>query len=222
MMMQQKLKNLYQQIDHCQFCQSSQNPLQHIHGFGVASPKFMLILINPTHRNLSAGQNYQGARFPFVGVQQFWQVLAKGGLISQKIADQLPKRSDWQIPHTKMLQQELLKQELFITNVVKCCYDHSYYPAKEVINKQLNFLRQEIQIVKPAQILAFGTLVFKILTGRSIILKEFWKNSVIQKVDREIISGLNIATMPVYFPVGRGNPVKAIKILQRIKSCRTK
>jgi uracil-DNA glycosylase len=223
-MMQQKLKNLYQQIDSCRFCKKSKNYLQHIHGFGAARPKFMLILINPTHRNLTADPTYQGARFPFVGVRQFWQVLAKGGFTSQTIADQLPKRSSWKILHTQILQQELLQKRLFITNVVKCCYNHSNYPAKVVIAHQINYLRQEIQIVRLRKIIAFGALVYKILTSQNIILKNYWQNYPLKKTDKEIISGLNIPTVPVYFPVGRGNPAKAIQVIhkiQKIKGCET-
>ncbi|MEW6407467.1 MAG: uracil-DNA glycosylase family protein [Patescibacteria group bacterium] len=235
--MDNKLINLYQKIDKCPFCSPSRqnfggggkslkNPLQHIHGFGTISPKFMLILINPTYRNISSNPKYIGPRFPFIGVRQFWKVLGDAGLINKKIACKLPKRQDWSKTHTKQIQNELLKNKLFLTNIVKCCYNHSSYPDKRVIEAQLRFLKEEIKIVRPKKIIAFGALVFKILTGESIHLSNYWNNisrlcpstsSGLRSKYNENISGLNIKVLPCYFPIGRGNPNKAINYLKRIK-----
>jgi hypothetical protein len=124
-MKNEKLGKLYKRVDHCKFCKTAGNNLQHIHGYGVMNPKLMLVLVNPTYRNLSSDPEYKSARFPFIGVRQFWKVLAGGGLISKTAAYDLPLRSNWKRGHTEKLQRELLKNKLFLTNMVKCCYDHS-------------------------------------------------------------------------------------------------
>lgn len=89
-----KLIELYKEVDRCKFCKKDRNKLQHIHGFGAMKPNLMLVLINPTHRNLSSHRKYTGPRFPFVGVRQFWQVLAEGNLIDKKITNNLPLKSE--------------------------------------------------------------------------------------------------------------------------------
>lgn len=213
-MKSQKLKNIYERVDECKFCKAEDNLLQHIHGFGASNPKLMLILINPTYRNISSDPAYRGARFPFIGVRQFWKVLADGGLIDKKIAYNLPVRTGWKSEHTKQIQKELIGNKLFLTNIVKCCYGHSLYPQNKVIADQLKLLAEEIKIVRPKTIVAFGGLVYKTLTGRNIKLAEYWKGREKGK-NFEIISGLKIPVIPCYFPIGRGNPKKAAEVMKK-------
>lgn len=215
-MINSKLKKLYQEADRCRFCRADKNPLQHILAYGALKPKLMLILVNPTHRNLSSAPGYQGPRFPFIGVRQFWKVLAAGGLINKKITDFLPLKSAWDDKHTEQLQRELIKNKLYLTNVVKCCYSHSAYPKPKVIAEQLKILAEEIRIVKPKKIIAFGALVYKVLTGENIKFSDYWATGHQREVVAENISGLNIPVVPVYFPIGRGNPKKAAAVLNKI------
>lgn len=210
-----KLQKLYAQVDNCKFCKIDRNVLQHIHGFGVLNAKLMLVLVNPTYRNLSSDPEYKGVRFPFIGVRQFWKVLADGGLINKKVAYNLPLRKDWQKKQTELIKNELIRHKFFLTNIVKCCYSHSAYPDKRVIAEQLKLLADEINIVRPKKIIAFGGLVFKTLTGKSIKLSEYWKKRGTGK-SREVISGLKVLTEPCYFPIGRGNPNKSAEILRKL------
>lgn len=207
-------------MDHCRFCKSGGNKLQHIHGFGAMNPRLMLILINPTYRNLSSDPRYRGPRFPFIGVRQLWRVLADGGFLSKSIAYSLPPRNGWQMEDTKKIQNELLRNKIFLTNVVKCCYSDSRYPKPEVIKDQVKILAEEIRMVKPKNIVAFGSLVYKILTERNIKLSSYRANAQGRRVYFENISGLSVPVIPSYFPVGRGNPRKAIMILKRVKTQR--
>lgn len=213
-MINNKLQKLYQQIDRCLFCKKEGNTLQHIHGYGVLRPRLMFVLINPTYRNISSDPQYRGDRFPFLGVRQFWRVLADGGLVNRKIAFGLPRRLEWTRTHTEQIKNELVKNKFFLTNIVKCCYCHSAYPHQKVITNQLKLLGQEIDIVKPEKIVAFGGLVYKTLTRETIKLSDYWKNG--NKKSAEILSGLHVPVTPCYFPIGRGNPRKAIKILKKL------
>ena len=213
-MVSRKLQILYERVDGCKFCKTDKNLLQHIHGFGSLNPKLMLILVNPTYRNLSSSPEYKGARFPFIGVRQFWKVLADGGLIDKNIAYGLPLRKDWGNEYTKQIKRELIHNKLFLTNVVKCCYNHSVYPNSEVIKDQLKILAEEIRIIKPRKIIAFGGFVYKALIGKDIKLSEYW-NCGKKENDFEIISGLSVLVQPCYFPVGRGNPRRAAEILRK-------
>ena len=202
------LQRLYAEVDACAFCKKAKNPLAHIHGYGVIRPRLMLVLVNPTYRNISAHAGYRGPRFPFLGVRQFWNILADGGLIAKH---DLPLRAEWSADHTAKIQKELVKNKLFLTNIVKCCYNHSEYPPKEVVEAQKKLLAQEISLVRPQRIVAFGALVYKTLTGKDIKLSDP------PKVEQsETISALNIPVSACYFPIGRGSPTKAIKILKQL------
>jgi len=197
-MTNEKLRELYKRMDvSCRFCKASKNKLQHIYGFGAIKPRLMLILVNPTYRNLSSAPDYNGPRFPFIGVRQFWRVLADGRLISKKVAYSLPLRSEWNREHTEAVQKELIKNRIFLTNIVKCCYNHANYPPRKVIEDQLRILEEEVSIVKPKQIIAFGELVFKTLTNKLPLL--------------------DMLVTRCYFPIGRGNPKKAAEVLRKLK-----
>jgi hypothetical protein len=209
-----ELQKLYLSVDKCKFCKKDKNPLQHIHGFGALKPNLMLILINPTYRNLSSDPKYTGIRFPFIGVRQFWKVLADGGLINEKIAYSLPLRSEWRDEHTEEIKKELINNKLFLTNIVKCCYNHGFYPKKEVVEEQLKILREEIRIVKPKRIIAFGAFTYKTLTGKNIKLSNY-KNTL--EIVSERISGLEIQTIPCYFPIGQGSPKKSAEMMKKIQ-----
>jgi len=214
-MRSERLEKLYRRVDRCKLCKAAGNKLHHIHGFGAGRPRWMLVLVNPTYRNLSSSTEYRGPRFPFIGVRQFWRVLADGGLIDKNTASDLPLRSAWTARHTKQLQQELIRNDLFLTNLVKCCYQHSEYPKSRVLENQLPFLAEEIRIVKPKKIVAFGGLVYKVLTARSIKLSEYW-TSAHSGGEVERISGLSVDVLPCYFPIGRGKPHMAAKVLRRL------
>lgn len=177
----------------------------------------MLILVNPTYRNLSSDPKYKGVRFPFIGVRQFWKVLADAGLIDRKVACGLPLRKDWQEKYTEQIKGELVRNKLFLTNLVKCCYDHSVYPDGKVVKDQIKLLAEEIGVVSPKKIVAFGGLVYKTLTGKNTKLSDCLDNSKTEK-SKDILSGLNIITEPCYFPIGRGNPKKAAEILRNISA----
>jgi uracil-DNA glycosylase len=208
------LENLYARVDQCTFCKEMRNTLQHIHGYGLKNPRYMLVLINPTHRNLSSQPGYIGPRFPFIGVRQFWNVLGGGGLIGKAITQDLPLRNKWTADHTSLLQKELEKNKLFLTNIVKCCYPHGDYPSQEVIDAQKSILQEEIRFIKPKQIIAFGGLTFKTLTGENIKLSEYWLKK--DRTFNESLSGLNIPITPCYFPIGRGSPKKAAQALRNM------
>lgn len=210
------LDNLYKKVDNCKFCKRQNNQLNHIFGFGAIKPKFMFILINPTYRNLSSDKNYVGLRFPFIGVRQFWRVLADGGIISKKVAYKLPLRKEWGKDDTNNVKNEILKNEIFVTNIVKCCYNHSAYPSKEIIKQQLKIVGEEIKIVKPKRILAFGLLTYKVLTGSEIKISSAINNPNKFK-NNEILSKLNVPVIPCYFPIGRGNPKKASIMLNHLR-----
>jgi uracil-DNA glycosylase len=209
------LASLYERMDACARCRAVRNPLRHVLGAGAMRPDWMLVLVNPTSRNISSRHSYRGPRFPFIGVRQFWQVLAQGGFMDRALAAGLPPRAAWSLRHTETVQRALVKQRLFLTNAVKCCSDRGDYPSPEVLREGQRLLAEEIRIVRPRRIIAFGALVHRTLAGLPVSLTRYWAAAE-RPPFHENISGLRIPIVPCFFPIGRGSPSKAAAALRKL------
>jgi len=217
----QELLKIYKEFDNCQRCKKENNPLSHILGGGkFIKPRFLFLFINPTHLNISSHKNYQGQRrYPFIGVRYFYRLLSKAGFVDKKLVDNIYKRG-WQIEDEYRIEQSLTENEVYITNLVKCTQLHPDNPTKVIIEENLPLLKEEINIVSPRYLVAFGKLVFKVLTNEDILLKECLKRikddtyHPFQSID---ILGKQYDVLPCYFPIGRGRPRQALQILKYIK-----
>jgi len=215
-----KLQNLFDEIENCPFCARKKNPYKHILGGGrFQKPKFFFIFINPTHLNISAHQNYEGKlRFPFIGVKYFWRFLSEVGLFSNDLVRKL-YQGGWKIEYENLIETELVKNSLYLTNLVKCTKNNPSPPSKEEIQRGLIFLKKEISIVDPKYIVTFGILPFYALTGKKVLLKEVERLSIENDIpffSPIKIDGKSYKIFPCYFPVGRGNPKKSASLLKRI------
>ncbi|OGY58498.1 MAG: hypothetical protein A3H06_02135 [Candidatus Colwellbacteria bacterium RIFCSPLOWO2_12_FULL_44_13] len=210
-----KLEELYQTFDACPLCVKEHNKLQHILGVGkTKNPNWMFVLINPTYRNISSAPNYKGPRFPFIGVKDFWNVLYRAQLISEDLIERINNK-DWGDTTKEKVRSEFMKKSIYLTNLVKCSANHSDYPSRERIDEQLKLFKKELRIVNPKKIVSFGLLPFEELTGVKIKLKDYWKNTNLQSFS-VTVSDKTYPIIPCYFPVGRGNPQKAVEILTKI------
>lgn len=212
------IKKLYQRFDKCSRCRQEKNPLLHILGGGkFIKPRFCFVFINPTHLNLSSHQDYQGQRrFPFIGVRYFYRLLAEAGFADQKIVDNIYQRG-WQIEDEDKVEQSLARNNVYITNIVKCTQAHPESPTKEFISQDFSLFSQEIKLVSPKYIVAFGKLVIKTLTKQDVRLNNYLEAKSYQSLESVKIVNKVYPVLPCFFPVGRGNPKKAIKILSYIK-----
>lgn len=216
-----ELSALYDEFDNCERCREENNPFLHVLGGGkFRNPKFLFLFINPTYLNISSHRDYGGKRrYPFVGVRYFYRLLSEAGFVEKEIIKEIYQRG-WQIGDDNRIEQSLVKNKVYITNLVKCTQSHPQNPSKKVIRKNFSLLEKEINIVSPRYIVAFGTLVFKILTNKNILLRDCLKK--LDNNDYEFFQSIDILgkkynVFPCYFPVGRGNPTGALKILEYVK-----
>lgn len=84
---------------------------------------------------------------------------------------------------------------------------------------------KEIEIVQPEYIVTFGLIPFERLTGKKIKLSEHYldinKNKKLKFYELKINSfktTSKIKVIPCYFPVGRGNPRRAVEILKMVNA----
>ena len=217
-----KLKSIYDKFDNCPRCKKEKNNLNHILGGGkFKNPKFLFLFINPTYHNISSHKNYSGnRRYPFIGVRYFWKLFTEVGFINKDIIDDI-YGNGWQIEHENKIENNLVKSEIYISNLVKCTQPHPVNPTRNVIEQDSPLLKEEIKIVNPKYIIAFGKLTVKIITGLDVRLSDYLND--IETGEYKALKSINILdkrykVLPCFFPVGRGNSSKALKTLKYIKA----
>jgi len=216
------LKKIYKKFDNCERCKRENNPYLHVLGGGkFKNPKFLFLFINPTHLNISSHKDYKGKRrYPFVGVRYFYRLLSEAGFVSKDIVENIYKNG-WQVEHEYKIEDSLAANGAYLTNLIKCTQVHPENPTKDIIKEDLPLLKEEINIVSPKYIITFGKLPFKFMTNREIRLKDCLDK--LSKGKYRSFKSINILgktyeILPCYFPVGRGNPNKALEVLKYIKS----
>ncbi len=55
----------------------------------------------------------------------------------------------WRIEHEKIIEENLRKKRIYITNLVKCTQSHSMNPSPGTISAELESLQKEVQIINP-------------------------------------------------------------------------
>jgi len=217
----EKLSKIYREFDNCERCKKENNTLLHILGGGkFQNPKYLFLFINPTHLNLSSHRDYKGKRrYPFIGVRYFYLALSEAGFLDKKIVNDIYKKG-WQIDDESRIEQSLINNDIYITNLVKCTKYNSESPNKDIIKQDFPLLQREINIVSPKYIVTFGKIPLRMITGKDIRLKDFLKR--IRENSYQAIKSINVLgkiykVLPCYFPVGRGNRQGALEILSYIR-----
>ncbi len=165
-------------------------------------PKLALLFINPTARNVSSDPAWEGPRYPFIGTLQVWRVFARAGLMPEKYG-RLAKE-DWTEEFARRTEAELARRGIYITNVVKETKADATLPTSAEIREALPALLEELGEVRPERIVAMGLIPFRALKGESVLLREDAGKEFLAKI------------VACYFPVGRGNPRRAVEILARL------
>ena len=217
----QKLLEIYKEFDNCERCRKDNNLLLHILGGGrFQNPQFLFLFINPTHLNLSSHRDYKGKRrYPFIGVRYFYRLLSEAGFLDKKIINDIYRRG-WQIDDESRIEQSLINNSVYMTNLVKCTKYDPESPSKNIIKQDFPLLQKEINIVLPRYIVAFGKLPLRMITGKDIRLKdclERTRNNSYQPIKSINVLGKIYKVFPCYFPVGRGNRRGALEILSYIR-----
>ncbi len=197
------------------------NELQPILGGGAIKPKFMIVFINPTKRNISSDPNWKGKRFPFIGRKRPWIEFERAGLIDDSLMDHiLNNENNWDYEFTDKMYDYLSEKGLFITNIVKNTGHNADLPKSDQIKLYLPSFLKEIELVDPKYIITFGLIPFGALVNETIGLKKYYKEVVSTNNVRFysiIVNGKEYKVIPCLYPIGRGNPKQAVEMLRIIK-----
>lgn len=215
------LNELWEEVERINKENFPNNNLNPILGNGkLKNPKIMFVFINPTAKNISSSSTWKGPRFPFIGTKQIWRIFHKAGMFDSDLLSYIEDNKEWSLDFTNNVLDYLINNSYYITNIVKWTGHDATLPNSEKIKLFLPILEKEIEIVKPEFIVTFGLIPFENLTKTKIKLSDYYLKMMKDKkpsyFERKFGSH-NTKIIPCYFPVGRGDPKKAVDILRLIK-----
>ncbi|MDR2524371.1 MAG: hypothetical protein LBC95_02400 [Candidatus Nomurabacteria bacterium] len=178
-------------------------------------PKLMLIFMNPTGANIASRPDWHGIRAPWIGTKNIWKLLCEAELLSKEIYDEIrSKRApDWSEDFAGRVYDEVRRNGVFITNLGKCTQADVRSLPDGVFREYLGLLRQEIEIVQPRIIVAFGNQVSSVLLEKGNKVSE----SRLRRHELKV-SGKTYPVYATFYPVGQGmrNIDKSIEGLGKI------
>ena len=77
--------------------------------------------MNPTARNISAHQSWNGIQAPWLGIKTVWNMFAKIGVFDQKLADKINSMNidEWAEDFAKSVYNIVQEHSVYITNLSK-------------------------------------------------------------------------------------------------------
>ncbi len=185
------------------------------------NPKFMIVFINPTKRNISSHPGWCGPKFPFIGRKRPWIEFAKAGIFTdENLLDQIRTNTDWSVDFTLQVKKHLEEQSIYLTNIVKNTGFDATLPNARFIELYRKIFEKEVELIKPKYIIAFGLIPLNAMVDEKIKLSEYYETAM--KTGKVEFYYCNIGdtcykVIPCYYPIGRGNPRKAIELLKLIR-----
>ena len=218
----QRLEELWKVVDELNRKHFPENRLEPILGNGKTfRPKIMFVFINPTHANMSSYPDWQGPRFPFIGTKPVWKIFHRAGMFDDELIKEINNSKSWSLELTDKVLNFLRSKSFYFTNIVKWTGSDATLPDSEKIKLFLPILEREIEIVQPRYIVTFGLIPFENLTKQKIKLIDYYSNVMESKKLKFFemkLGNFRTKIIPCYFPVGRGDPKKAVEILRLINS----
>lgn len=182
------------------------------------NPRIVFVFINPTARNISSDPNWPGPRYPFIGTKQVWRVFHRAGLLEDSLISRIEESAVWPVALAKEVEASLQRRGFYLTNLVKWTGPDGSLPDRKKIDLFLPLLVREIEILSPQYIVTFGSLPYRCLTGKAITLGDYYHRAMGEGIVPEevLIGSVRTGIVPCYFPVGRGNPRRAVEILKLV------
>lgn len=212
------LEDLWVYTNHLHKKHFPESKLEPIHSGGkLKNPKYMFVFINPTYKNVSSKSDWQGKRRPWTGTKYIWRIFTKAGLFSEELLEEIENTKEWSVEFADKVYAHLENRGYYITNTVKWTGENADLPDTQKINLFSPILKKEIQLVNPHYIVTFGLISFNALSSQKVKLTDYYDQSIkSQSLDTFELEfeGQKFKIVPCYFPVGRGNPKRAVELLK--------
>ena len=145
-------------------------------------------------------------------------------MFDDELMNKIDNSGYWSLELTNEVLDFLRSKSFYFTNIVKWTGPDATLPDSRKIKLFLPILRREIEIVQPQYIVTFGLIPFENMTNQKIKLKDYFEEIMKSKKLRFFdmnYNGFKTKIIPCYFPVGRGDPKKAVEILRLIDGLRS-
>ncbi|WP_034526801.1 uracil-DNA glycosylase family protein [Secundilactobacillus oryzae] len=210
-----ELQELNQRYDQMQL-EFGDPQFRSVYGAGDSQqPDTMFVFMNPTGRNVSTHADWLGMRAPWIGTKPIWRLFIRLGLLNEQTGTAIEAKhpQDWTPEFADAVYQDVTQHHYFMTNLAKCTFAGTIPVSNLIFREYLETLKQEVEIVQPKQIIAFGNQVSSILLGKSLSVSTTRQ----QPFDLQV-GGHYYPVYPTYYPVGNGarNADKAIEDLMAI------
>ncbi len=205
-----QVKVLHEDFDQLQRTYGDSS-LNAIYGVGcVENPDVCFVFMNPTARNIASSKEWRGLRAPWIGTKAVWSLFSDIGRFSKTLLNEirLKKIVEWNSELPEKVYQEIAKNSLYITNLSKATQLDARPLSNKIFKEYLKLFGDEMGIIKPCLIIAFGNQVSSLIFGKNIKMSEM-HGKLFEKNDFKI--GVT------YYPVGQGrrNMPIAIKDIKK-------
>ena len=210
-----KISELNAEYDKLQLQYGAKELTSIYNGGCTDNPDICFVFMNPTGKNIASDPNWKGRRSPWIGTKNIWLLFYRIGLLDEKIYNDImtKKPQEWNEEFADIVYDDVEKHKYFITNLGKCTQVDARPLSDEVLNKYLDLLLKEIDIVKPRIIITFGNQVSSIILNTKISVSQSRKTPYDLNINKT-----KYKVYPVYYPVGNGifNIDKAIEDIKWI------
>ena len=196
-----KIEELKKEYDKLQIKYGDKN-LDSIYNGGCSNnPDICFVFMNPTKRNIASSKEWKGIKSPWIGTKNIWDLFYKLDLLDKDIYNKIKtiKGTDWTKEFAEEVYSDVTRHKYFITNLAKCTQVDARPLPDSVYKEYLELFKQEINIVKPKNIVLFGNQVSSIVLDEKIAVSQVRKKCFTQKVN-----GKEYKFYSVFYPVGNG------------------
>ncbi len=214
-MQQLQLTKLHKTFDTLQQ-QYWEKTLRSVYGAGcISRPKYCFIFMNPTARNISCQDTWNGIRAPRIGLKQTRSMFHKLGLITDEFFAKTQLHAQTRTPaFTNEIYSHLASQWVYITNLAKCTQSDAKWLHNSFFEAYLPSIHEEIHQLQPEKIITFGNQVSSVLLQKPITVSTYDNNAY----ETYTINNTSHKIYPCRYPVGMWyrNIHKAIARIQSI------
>lgn len=187
-----------------------------LYGTGcIKNPDVFFLFMNPTAKNLTVKKDWKGIRAPWVGLKNTWRLMNKLGFVDDELLSAIEgmRAEQWDHAFVGKAYMHIAKKKAYLTNLARCTQPDARHVSDRVFKESREVTLEEIALVKPKVIIAFGNQVASSLLGQDVRVSE-WRG---KKAELRI-GTKSFDVYPVYYPVGMGlrNIGKAIEDINKI------